>query len=630
MVPTSRNLGVHQGAPNRSSRCWPFADRTGWQLTGHFFRAMFDFGILTQAGADSFKHMLLGVAGGVVAVGLLLTRIFIERYGALASSATPEPYRHALLGDDMLIIGLPMLLLAFMTLLASESLFPDERDFRILGPLPVRKAVIFGAKMAALLFFSGLFIVVAHVALVPMMLLTSMNPWREHTPLLRLTAWAVTSVSASAFAVFAITGIVGVLVLMAPRGRLHVLIALLRSTVLAALVLSVPLLLSAPSLGTSLSSGLGWMALVPPAWFVGLHRVLVGNVDPWFAYLATIALAALGVAATTVAVAYTVLFRHFERLVLRSATTSPVWPQADATTALSGATPPFRAVYRFTTTTLWRSPLHQSVLIGLSACGVGIAINRFSGEDLANWSGAGQPYSSSLLSAVMWMPFVLMFACGLGVRAALALPLEQNANWIFRLTEDDAARRDQLRAVDHVVTAYVVGVPLAATMPGLWLALGSGAVIAAFVVALLGLVFVHGVLLDWHRIPFTCSYLPGKRFVAQSLVVVVVAFVLFTFGGRAMVRTATAGTRQALLITGVLFLIAYLLRRRRLAAWRETPLMFEDDFPDQPQPLRLETPITPPEASCGAPQLFNSPEPAGDVVPTGEPLSRPTSNPRAG
>ena len=40
----------------------------------------------------------------------------------------------------MLIIGLPMLLVAFVTLLVSHSLFPDERDFRILGPLPVTQA----------------------------------------------------------------------------------------------------------------------------------------------------------------------------------------------------------------------------------------------------------------------------------------------------------------------------------------------------------------------------------------------------------------------------------------------------------------------------------------------------------
>jgi len=187
----------------------------------------------------------------------------------------------------------------------------------------------------------------------------------------------------------------------------------------------------------------------------------------------------------------------------------------------------------------------------------------------------------------MWTPFALMFACGIGVRAALALPMEQRANWIFRLTEDDATRRDQLRAVDYVVTTYVVGVPVAAAIPVLWMALGPPAVVAAAIVALVGLVFVHVVLFDWRRIPFTCSYLPGKRFITHSLVLGFVAYVIFTLTGGILVRAATAGTRQAILIAAALSVIAGLLRWRRLAIWSETPLMFEDEFPDQPVQLRL-------------------------------------------
>ena len=112
--------------------------------------------------------------------GSLLTQLYAGKYAALSGAPSPEPYRRAVLGDDLFIIGLPMLLAAFVTLLVSHSLFPDERDFRILGPLPVRKAVVFGAKLAALLLFTGLFIAVAHVSLVPLMLLTSMNPFGEH------------------------------------------------------------------------------------------------------------------------------------------------------------------------------------------------------------------------------------------------------------------------------------------------------------------------------------------------------------------------------------------------------------------------------------------------------------------
>jgi hypothetical protein len=287
----------------------------------------------------------------------------------------------------------------------------------------------------------------------------------------------------------------------------------------------------------------------------------------------------------TVAIIYTALFRHYERVVLRSASMLPRSSETDRARAFPHASPAFRAVQSFTILTLRRSQLHQGVLLGLSACGAGMAMNRLIEANLAGWLGAGGPPPSALTSAALWTPFGLMFVCGLGARAALALPMEHRANWIFRLTEDEATRREQLRAVDRVVAAYVVGVPVAAAIPLLWIAIGSMAVIGAAVVALVGLVFVHVVLLDWRRIPFTCSYLPGKRFVAHSLLLGIVAYLIFVIAAVALVRAATGGARQALAIVAVLSFVAYVLRQRRLAVWSVMPLMFEDEFPDQPQQL---------------------------------------------
>src|SRR4030095_7514164 len=107
---------------------------------------MFDFGFLNELAADSFKRALIGSVGGVVAFGFLLTRTFMVKSAVLGSTGTPERSRQALLGDDMMIIGLPMLLVAFVTLLVSHALFPDERAFRILGPLPLNRLGVFTTK----------------------------------------------------------------------------------------------------------------------------------------------------------------------------------------------------------------------------------------------------------------------------------------------------------------------------------------------------------------------------------------------------------------------------------------------------------------------------------------------------
>src|SRR4029450_7961139 len=156
---------------------------------------------LNELAADSFKRALIGSVGGFVAFGFVLTRAYMVKYAVLWSTGTPERYRQALLGDDMMIIGLPMLLVAFVTLLVSHALFPDERDFRILGPLPVHRLVVFRTKLGALLLFTGLFTAAAHVSLVPLMLLTSLNPWGDGNVIVRLISWAIASVTASAFAI---------------------------------------------------------------------------------------------------------------------------------------------------------------------------------------------------------------------------------------------------------------------------------------------------------------------------------------------------------------------------------------------------------------------------------------------
>ncbi len=551
-----------------------FTERAEWRLTEHFFRAMFDFGFLNDLAADSFKRVLIGSIGGFVAFGFLLTRAYMIKYALLWTSGNPDVYRRALLGDDMTIIGLPMLLVAFVTLLVSQSLFPDERDFRILGPMPVRRIVVFRAKLTALLMFTGLFTTAAHVSLMPLMILTSLNPWGDTNVILRLVAWAIASVTASAFAILTITAVVGVLVLALSRSRLQGCSTVMRSAVLGSLVVCLPLVSHLPTLGGPLSRGERWTALVPPAWFLGFQRLMQGGADRDLAYLAIVGLAVFLVVAAVVTATYVILFKQFERLMLRPAPMSSPWWRINRAPQLWRMPPPFRGVFGFTIATLSRSELHQGVLVGLSACGIGLATIFLTS-------------SIRLSTTASIAPFLLMFACGVAVRAALALPIEHRANWIFQVTEDHATRRDQMRAVDRVVLMYVIGVPVVTSVPLLWMALGNDALLAGVVMASIGLVFVHAVLLDWRRIPFTCSYLPGKRFIGHSALIGFAACLLFTVTSSGLVRTALARANQGLAITAALLIIGYWLRERRLVTWKRTPLMFEDEFPDQLLQLQL-------------------------------------------
>src|SRR5437764_975096 len=76
---------------------------------------------------------------------------------SLKGAADPLPYLSALAADTTLAFGLPMWIAAFITVLISHSLVPDETDFRVLMPLPVTRAFIFGTKLLALAIFCVMF-----------------------------------------------------------------------------------------------------------------------------------------------------------------------------------------------------------------------------------------------------------------------------------------------------------------------------------------------------------------------------------------------------------------------------------------------------------------------------------------
>ena len=559
-------------APSPTAAPSRLADRPEWRLSAHFFRAMFDFGVLSEAGADSLKHMFAGGIGGFVAAAWLTVIIFVSKYLGLWFQPSPEPYRRALLGDDMFMLGVPMLIGALVTLIVSASLFPDERDFRILGPLPIRRGVVFGAKLAALVLFVGAFILLTQASLFPLFLLTTKNPWGEHVFVARVVAWLVSTAAAAAFAILAVTAGVGVLGLLRSSARLQAVTTSVRSLALGALVLCVPLVVRLSDMGGAMADGAGWLLLVPPAWFVGLERVLTGSQDPAFMRLATVGLTALVAAAVVVGGLYTILFRHFERLVLRPPITSPAAGPI-STARVQRASPAYLAVRLFTVATLRRGALQQGVLVGLAACGLGVAARSLLGDE---WR-----------AAVPWAPFAFMFACGLGVRSSLVLPMEHRANWIFRVTEDDATRADQLRAMNDVATVCVVVPTVAASLPLFWMLWGLQAVTAILVLLTVGLVFVHAVLFDWRRIPFTCSYLPGKRFVAQSFFLGIAGYLVFVLAGEWVLRTALSSPAVAIVVVAAGSVVAFVLRRKRLDAWARRPLMFEDEFPDALMALHL-------------------------------------------
>ena len=69
---------------------------------------------------------------------------------------------------------------------------------------------------------------------------------------------------------------------------------------------------------------------------------------------------------------------------------------------------------------------------------------------------------------VLWTPFVLMLFSSLAVRTAFTLPVEQRANWIFRMTEAPSARLQALTAAMRSLLFWGVTLPVLASAPLHW------------------------------------------------------------------------------------------------------------------------------------------------------------------
>jgi len=559
-------------------------DRPEVVLTRHFFTSLFDFGFLSDEGAEAAKRALLGSLAVAAAFGLLLTRVFMAKYAAL--TAGPEDaYQLEVVADHAFLMAVPMWVVAGACAVVGHSLFPDQTDFRVLMAEPLSPVTIFGSKLASLLLFGGLFVAGTHLALLPLAALTMLGALKSGSVLTVAPAFAFSSLLGSLFAGLAIVAVHGLLLLLAPRARLLTLSGAVRSFLLGALVLSVPLVARLPGAARAFSSDAWWLPYTPPAWFVGLERWLTG--DARYATLG--ALAAIATAAVIIAsvASYVVLYRRFDQVIAPS---SPSYSSGDDVRSLGrwiGRSPVRHAIHRFVSLTVRRSVLHQTLVVGVLAAAGGFVMNSLLSAD-----GWREPLDTrvrdgELFGTLLWAPMAMIFLAIPTIRIALSVPLDLRSNWIFRMTEDVQGRGEVVAATVRIVLALAVAIPLAILGPVQWWMLGRAALNVVLAEAAIGWLLVEWLMADWRRIPFTCSYIPGKGFVPHMVVKGLASYVFFTWATGLVLRFSHARLRTALVFVVILGAAAGALRVQRWRNARTTSLTFEEVLPTDVTPLGL-------------------------------------------
>jgi hypothetical protein len=461
--------------------------------------------------------------------------------------------------------------------LVAPSMFPDEVDYLTLVPLPITRRRIFAAKIIALTMFAGVLVLSLSLFSAIAFPMFTHQRWAEGSVFARILAHGVAAGVSGGVGFGLVLAVQGLGSMWAPRRWLPRLSVIVPSTVITAVILVFPFVLQLPARRMWVASEPTALTFFPPAWFAGLERVLLGIANLYWERLAWVGL--LGTTAVLAAgiLSYIWLYRRFERLVLPAPRDTQIG-QGPARLTL-----PHMGVWQFSRATLLRNRLPLLLFLVFSAIGVGLVTWSLLAGFLHPTFRWDEPPPPPLLSAVVGLPLVLMLTGLTGLRTSFLLPVQSRANWIFRMTDSPLTRARHLAAVDHACLRLVLIPAMAIAVPlQLWV-IGIDAWRTAVLALLAGLAMVELMLIDWRRVPFTCTWIPGRLPLVLTLVGAGGIYIFVTSFLSLFFQLALFSLPAFLFLAGILLMVTAIARHRRQQSWASQPLQFEDE------PFQLQT-----------------------------------------
>ncbi|MBV9296004.1 MAG: beta-lactamase family protein [Acidobacteriaceae bacterium] len=322
-----------------------------------------------------------------------------------------------------------------------------------------------------------------------------------------------------------------------------------------------------------------WISWIPSYWFVGLYQQLSGSLHPALSPFARRAWIGLIAAICATAIAYAVSYLRSLSRIVEEPDIAPVF-ESQWLPRFGGLFE--TAIVQFSIRSLLRSRRHRMIFafyLGVSLAFAILFLNaprELSGPTSTDiWH---QPSVPLLASTIMLMGFWVV-----GARVVFALPLDLEANWIFRAMPFRAgpaclrARRRSLFMV-AVLPPWMIS---AAFLSPLWPWRAAAAHLA--VLAFLGIILAEFTFDGVQRIPFTCSYLPGKSKLYLTFWLWIFLIVTLITGAAVNEREAlqsAAATGAVLAGLGTVAVLC-MLRNNWLASDENTELRFEEIPPDQ-------------------------------------------------
>jgi hypothetical protein len=394
------------------------------------------------------------------------------------------------------------------------------------------------------------------------------------------------------FVFFTLVAFQGVLLNLVPI-RLFTRISLAaQGLLLASLLAGLPFVFSVPALYDRIDPLPSWSLYAPPLWFFGIDQIIFGNREPTIALLARIAVFAVLASAAAAILAYVWSYRRHRIRVLESPSVDSaallrLWPHSLIERMLTDA----RAlgIFAFISKMLGRSRQHRLILTAFTAISLALISQEFAKIALVgSHFHTISPSIGGVRELIIAIPLGISFFLLAGLRYLFRLPIEIQANWLFRTVEPGHAPA-LLMGVERFLWAFgavpvaVLTLPIQASLLGI-----RTGVAAAMMCLLISFLLIEFLLFTYEKIPFTSSYLPGRRPLIETVLKYSVATACYVWGFAALVSFVIKTATSTMSFTAILAVGWWQLRRARLAGRQISRIEFEEVFEPAVQLLGIE------------------------------------------
>jgi hypothetical protein len=455
---------------------------------------------IVAAEGDPVK--LLGqFAALLTAISLLFSLPLI-----VMGQSSPEFSRetaHFLIATTMLVVGL-------LSVLNWDAAVPDRLDALVLSPLPVTLRIVFLAKLSALACLLGFAVLALNVftgLLWPLYFASSASP----VPLIRsFAAYWIALLISSCFIFFFVLTLRGLATQLLPYQLFLRVSAWIQ---MAAICVFLGIFILEPSLESpqalAMSTNHQMLKYLPSYWFWGLYQQVRGTDGPMpsvYVWLASRAWIALAITVVGAAAMWMLSYRRSLRKIIEepNIASGPPWLRVPALPCGS----PVVGITLFCFYTLTRSRFHRVILSFYLGAGLALVLVYIHVLSLLNPVSPANPATASatyLGASILMMSLVVA-----GVRILAGIPIALQANWTFRMAA--------ISAPSVYLRATRTALLLLCVLP-VWLLSGAFfsllwpwrlALAHQVFLLLLGMILTEFSLHRFYKIPFTCSYMPGK------------------------------------------------------------------------------------------------------------------------